>query len=155
MPKPPVPPPPTLDLAHRLVDELARELGHSDGDDMLIDLAAMQRRFRSLICKRANKPTPEHVWRDEDRDGPLTESATAVVEAAIGHYCTAVAQEAAELRDWTRWKDWSTQLGNKLPVEPGSTEWLTEVRKEIAYLMAFTLNLAAWVGLLSGREVFY
>lgn len=60
----------------------------------------------------------------------------------VGELCTCVAQEAAELRDWTPWKHWSKQLGNKIEVDQGSPEHLAELDAEIIDLLHFVLELA-------------
>ena len=59
-----------------------------------------------------------------------------------GNMCTAIIQEAAELRDWTPWKHWSKQLGNKQQIEHGCQQHMKEMQMEIIDLFHFVLETA-------------
>lgn len=61
---------------------------------------------------------------------------------------TCIAQEASELRDWTPWKHWSKQLGNKNGIVPHwSPDHIHEMRVEVADLLCFVVNAAIMLGM--------
>ncbi len=69
------------------------------------------------------------------------------VEHEVQKYALCLMMEASELMDWTRWKHWSQQLGNKEPLVPGSPQHIREMRVEIADLMCFLVNAAFALGM--------
>ena len=60
----------------------------------------------------------------------------------------AIIHEAAEIRDWTPWKHWSKQLGNKdTKIVVGSEAHLKEIHLEVIDLLHFVIELALVTGL--------
>ena len=126
--------------------------------DRLDRIWQLQREFRDRIIKRKADADldfpvfPEQLWddiREFKREGdPVPDASMRIIENRIDHYATCMSQEVAELRDWTRWKDWSNQIGNKDPdTVIGSDQHLGEMRIEVADLLCFLLNTAAWLGM--------
>jgi len=109
----------------------------------ITDLELVQRNFR----KRVGNPDFEQI-----HGSPLTETERQIVNKWHKEYSLAIMMEAAELMDWSRWKHWSNQLGNKQPIELFSDQHRLEVRAELADLMCFILNFCAAWGI-SGQDL--
>ena len=92
--------------------------------DMLTQVFERQREFKVRVA------------------GPYHVSTSGDVELCVQRWATCIMMEAAELLDWTRWKQWSKQLGNKRNVKPGSEEHIGEMRMEIADVLCFLVNCA-------------
>jgi hypothetical protein len=124
-------------------------------EDQLTKMWEQQKLFRDSVKPRKGHfitaCTAEELWReinkDPQRPGYIMEPEQRIITQKVGEYCTALIQEACELRDWTPWKPWSGQLGNKSSVRPWSFEHLREMRVEIADLWCFLQNAAAWLGM--------
>lgn len=88
-------------------------------------------------------------WARVKRTGFLTLEDQAILYDRIGVMCTALTQEVAELRDWTPWKHWSRNSGNKqlTPEKMGSEEHVREMRMEVIDALHFFFNLILWLGM--------
>ncbi len=132
---------------------------HLKEQDSLGQILAMQRTFRTRINEKLEMENPEDVWShasymEYPDERVLPPAHLKVVEERVGHYVTCLQQEAAEIRDWTRWKEWSEQLGNKHPtIKAGSKEWLHEIRIEVVDMICFLFNLAAWLGMFTPQII--
>jgi hypothetical protein len=97
----------------------------------------------------------EHIFRRQrqfkERVGGVTLGDTAEIEEIerrVQQWAEAIMMESAELKDWTPWKHWSKQLGNKrTDVERGSSRHLAEMQLEVADLLCFLINCAIDLGM--------
>lgn len=65
-------------------------------------------------------------------------------------FSLALMMEASELMDWSAWKHWSTQLGNKNhDVVPFTKTHVREIKMEIVDCLHFLVNLSLLYGISS------
>lgn len=70
------------------------------------------------------------------------------LDEAVSQFADCLIMESAELKDWTAWKHWSSQMGNKQKdVAHGSPEWVREMRIECADLFCFLINACQALGM--------
>jgi dimeric dUTPase (all-alpha-NTP-PPase superfamily) len=62
-------------------------------------------------------------------------------------FSLALMMESSELMDWSPWKTWSKQLGNKQQVAEFSNEHVTEVLFEVADCFHFLINICLVYGI--------
>ena len=67
----------------------------------------------------------------------------------VNTHATCLMMEASELKDWTPWKHWSKQSGNKQlkAHEIGNAEHIEEMRFEVVDCLCFMLNCARALGM--------
>ena len=122
----------------------------SNVPDRLDAMFNRQRAFAERIAERNAEPLAEDVWNfigncnNCNAEG-LCESHASVVEQYVIRFADALLMEAAELKDWCRWKHWSNQPGNKSGIRVGSIKWLEECRAEVADITCFLINIARWL----------
>ncbi len=78
---------------------------------------------------------------------PLLPRDAEMLATWVNEYSTCIMMEGAELKDWTPWKHWSQQLGNKSKVEPWSAAHIEEMRIECADILCFLVNACMALGL--------
>lgn len=84
---------------------------------------------------------------DIDFDRPLGLRAQRCITEGIGDFTKSAIHECVELEDWTQWKPWSRQLGNKWQGQRWSEEHIKEMRMEVIDLLAFVFNLCCLLGI--------
>ena len=119
-------------------------------EDMLYRIFRRQAAFQRYMVAKTNQPSLPNTWSCNHRRieaHPVCDACFAVLEERVQHNALALLHEAAELHDWTRWKSWSQQLGNKVPMVPGSLGHFQEMRVEVADALCFLVNCAMWLGM--------
>lgn len=82
-----------------------------------------------------------------DYGRPLGRRAKRVIIEGIGDFVKSCMHECAELENWTPWKPWSQQLGNKSKIEQWGHEHIREMRMEVVDIMCFAFNLCHLLGM--------
>jgi hypothetical protein len=109
-------------------------------EDRLAQIFRMQKE----LMYRIGVPVPQFIYGP---DGQVDEGQLQVLYYWIQKMGECIIHEGVELRDWTPWKHWSRQLGNKVPIRQGSAEHIKEIRTEVIDLVHFVVELAVLVGL--------
>ena len=110
--------------------------------DQLDVLAEAQAKFRAV----AGNPDFAEMYRARQFE-QLSDGDRALIARWHKEYALALMMESAELMDWSPWKHWSKQLGNKSPILPFSAAHRNEVKAELADLICFILNDCALWGI--------
>jgi hypothetical protein len=82
-----------------------------------------------------------------DYGRPLGHRAKKEVQRTIQEFVRSAIHECVELEDFTAWKSWSVQLGNKWPGERWSVEHIRMMRMEVVDILAFVMNLCCILGM--------
>lgn len=82
-----------------------------------------------------------------DYEQRLGKRAKESITTGIGEFVKSMIHEAVELENWTIWKPWSYQTGNKWKGEMWSPEHVHEMRMEVIDLLAFVFNLCCLLGI--------
>jgi len=81
--------------------------------------------------------------------GSMDTASIALMLDGIDKNATAIIMEGAELKDWTPWKHWSVNSGNKeiKSSDFGSDAHLREMKMEVADILCFLINTAMYLGM--------
>lgn len=81
------------------------------------------------------------------RDGD--EEKIKLILQRIDEYATAIMMEGSELKDWTPWKHWSENAGNKAVTKNNmlSPDHIHQMRIEVADILCFLINVSLWLGM--------
>ncbi len=82
-----------------------------------------------------------------DFSKPLGKRQKELLYEGLKQYVLCSVAEAMEMLNWTTWKHWSVQLGNKKQVEQFGEEHLKEMREEVADQLAFLFSQAMVLGM--------
>jgi hypothetical protein len=125
-------------------------------EDRLAQMFRLQDELEQRTLKTEWTPPSEENWRPRlDMPGYVLRGGTQQwVTKWLGIWCTCLMQEIAELRDWTPWKHWSKQLGNKrTDVEPWTEEHVKEMQMEVVDAWHFLMAAALTLGM--NADTFY